>query len=86
MGFETMLNDRSSPIRGGVAVQPGSPIPTYVRALWIGAGGTLVVRLDGMDDAAPDLEFANLADGVLIPMHVTSIEAGTTCTDILALW
>lgn len=82
MSYEPFRNDRGTPIRGGSAV---GALPETVdegtRALWIGTGGTLVVTCD--DDSTITLQ--NVADGVLIPLHVKIIEAATTCTDMVAL-
>lgn len=54
------------------------------RAVWVGTGGTLVVRLYG---STTDLTFTNVQNGSWIPMSPRIIKAtGTTCSGILALY
>jgi hypothetical protein len=53
------------------------------RALYVGGGGNLAVRLqDGTE-----LTLANMPAGTLLPIRVTRILAtGTTATEIVGLW
>lgn len=81
MSYSQFQNDRGTPIRGGAPISAGETAATGTRALWIGTGGTLVVTTDTDDQ----LTFQNMADGVLIPIHVKSVDVGTTCTDMIAL-
>jgi len=82
MAYDQFQNDRATPIRGGSPVAAGEACPTYTRALWIGTGGTLVLVTDGGET----LTFQNVSDGVLLPIHASSVDALTTCTDMLALY
>ncbi len=61
----------------------GSGAPTRGCVLFVGTGGTLVVRTAGGDDVT----LLNIADGTFIPLQVVRVFAtGTTAADILALW
>lgn len=54
------------------------------RAVYIGTGGDLVVQLD--DDPLP-VKFVNVPDGSFLPLRVRKfVSAGTTTTDLLALY
>lgn len=80
--YNPFENDRGTPIRGGA---PVGALPDTVdvgtRALWIGTGGTL----DVICDDGSNVVLQNVADGVLLPIHVQTIQVGTTCTDMVAL-
>ena len=83
MAYEDIFNnDITTPIRGGGVALPGEPLPPHTRALWIGVGGTLVVTTDVGDE----IEFENVSDGVLIPIHAAQIEVATTCDSIRYLY
>ena len=67
--------DHGEPIFVGDSVQK----PT--RALWVGTGGNIEVLFP---DGSSCL-LINVKDGTLLPIAITSIESGTTASDILAL-
>lgn len=58
-------------------------LPTFSRALYVGLEGTLVVTM-----AADDVQitFTNVAAGSVLPLRVSSVDAGTTAGDIVALF
>lgn len=80
--FTPSLND---PARGGFAISPSDTTALAVlpRALFVGTGGTLVVRpIDG----ATDLTFRNLVAGQVLALRVSHVRAtGTTATDLIGL-
>lgn len=83
--FDTMQDSLSSPSRAPFAVTPSDtvdllPVP---KALYIGTGGTVVVRGIG---AAADVTFKNVASGQVIDVRARLVKAtGTTAADIVAL-
>jgi hypothetical protein len=49
----------------------------------VGNGGDIAVTMRGGDEVT----FANVADGVILPIRVLRVKAtGTTATDILAIY
>lgn len=73
------------PSRAPFAVTPHdiNELPTIPKALYIGTGGTLVLR--GMDDGA-DVTFKNVASGQVIDVRARHVRAtGTTASDIVGL-
>lgn len=83
--FDAMQDSLSSPSRSPFAVTPSDtvdllPIP---KALYVGTGGTVVVR--GMGSAA-DVVFKNVASGQVLDVRARLVKAtGTTAADIVAL-
>jgi hypothetical protein len=67
-----------------VALQSGDPVESSSAcSLFVGTGGTLVVRTAGGDDVT----LLNIADGTFLPIQVVRVFAtGTTAAGILALW
>ena len=67
-----------------ISLQSGDPVTSSSAcALFVGTGGTLVVRTAGGDDVT----LLNIADGTFLPIQVVRVFAtGTTAADILALW
>ncbi len=75
----------SSPASAGFTVTPSdaTPLPSTSRALYVGSGGTLAVRMLSGDD----LSFAGLAAGTFLPIRVNQVLAtGTTAGSIVALY
>jgi len=59
------------------------PLPTVPKALYIGTGGTVVLRGVG---ASADATFVNVADGQVLDVRAEYVRAaGTTASDIVAL-
>lgn len=84
---DTARDDASSPARNSYAVTPHdtNEIGTYMpKAIYVGTGGTIVMKLDG-DTAAST--FTNVPDGALMPFRAKVILAtGTTASDIVAVY
>jgi len=52
--------------------------------IWVGTGGTLVVRLAEADE---DLTYTNIPDGTEFVGNVSIVRrTGTTCSDMVADW
>lgn len=80
--FTGALND---PARDAFAIAPsdGAALATLPRALYVGTGGTLVVRCA---DSAADVTLKNVASGQILDLRVGFVRAtGTTATDIVGL-
>lgn len=80
--FTPSLND---PARDGFAVAQSdtAALPVVPRALYVGTGGTLVVRCV---DSAADVSFKNVASGQFLDIRVSHVRAtGTTAADIVGL-
>lgn len=73
----------SDPAYNGLAITPndGADLPTHVRAIYVGTGGTLSVVTAGGDT----LSFVNLANGqTLVGWRIARVNAtGTTATDLV---
>ena len=88
-----MANDRFSahsdltnaPSRAPFPVTPhdSAELSTLPKALYVGTGGTVVLR--GVDGTS-DVTFRNIANGQVIDVRAQYVRAtGTTATDIIAL-
>lgn len=80
--FPTTL---TAPGRDAAPVLPDdlADLPTLPRALYVGQGGTLAVRMAGGQEVA----FENLQGGMILPVRVRRVMAtGTTATSLVALW
>jgi len=75
----------SAPSRAPFAVSPNdsTELSAIPKALYIGTGGTVILR--GVDSAA-DVTFKNVANGQILDVQAQFVRAtGTTATDIVAL-
>jgi hypothetical protein len=84
--FSGTLDSVSSPATRALAVTPhdSNALGAIPKALYIGTGGTLVVR--GLGGGA-DAVFKNLAGGSILPLRAEFVRAsGTTASDIVALY
>lgn len=84
--FSGTLDSVSSPATRGVVVVPDdvSPLADVPKALFVGSGGTLVVRGAG---GGADVALRRVADGTIIPFRALFVRAtGTTAADIVALY
>ena len=82
--FRKHTRSLTSPPEHGATVVPGDADLGHVtRALYVGGGGDVRVRLqDGTE-----LTLANMPTGTLIPIRVTRVLAtGTSATQIVGLW
>ena len=82
--FRKHTRSLTSPPEHGAAIVPGDADLGHVtRALYVGGGGDVAVRLqDGTE-----LVLANVPTGTLIPIRVTRVLAtDTSATQIVGLW
>lgn len=81
-----LLNDTvSAPSRAPfeVSAHDTNPLPVIPKALFVGTGGTIVLR--GVDGGA-DVTLRNIASGQILDIRAQFVRAtGTTATDIVAL-
>lgn len=83
--FETLTPGLEAP---GSYVTPVTPddntdLATVSRALYVGTGGNIALTLVGGSTAT----FTNVQDGAVLPLRVSRVlNAGTSASDILALW
>lgn len=83
--FARRADRPESPSLNPLAITPSDAVPlvTTPKALYIGTGGTLVVRTAS---GAADVTFKNLASGQILPVRPQFVRAtGTTAADIVAL-
>ena len=80
--FRKHTRSLTSPPEHGAAAVAGADLVHVTRAVYVGGGGDLAVRLqDGTE-----LTLANVPAGTLIPIRVTRVLAGSTATQIVGLW
>ena len=75
-----------APATDAVAVTPHdtNPLANIPTALFIGTGGTVILR--GVNGAA-DATFTNVANGTVLPIRASHVRAtGTTASGIVALF
>ena len=83
--FATTQSSLSSPASHGFNVTPSdaAPLPETSRALYVGSGGALAVRML----SGETISFSGLNGGTLLPIRVTQVlAAGTTAAAIVALF
>jgi hypothetical protein len=83
--FANTQSSLSSPASGGIAVEPSDEISLSEtsRALYVGSGGSLRVRML----SGEILDFIGVSAGVLLPIRVTQVLAsGTSGRNIVALF
>lgn len=84
--FKQQPETEWSPATSSVAVTPNDSeeLEYVTRALYIGVGGNLSVKL--RDDSTAVI-FVGVAEGTVLPLQVKQVMAtGTTATNIVALW
>lgn len=78
------LISNTSPAVRLVSITPNDTVDLtawYIRALWVGVGGTVVVQ--GLYDLAPNT-LLNVADGALLPIMVRRVFlTGTTASNLV---
>jgi len=86
MAYNKLQADRAVAVTPSDTVNIPNADPSSTNrgcVLFVGTGGTLVVKTAGGDDVT----LLNIADGTFIPLQVVRVFAtGTTAADILALW
>lgn len=83
--FALQSDSLSSPARRAFAIVPhvADPLQALPKAIYVGTGGTLVLRAVGSD---ADVTFKNLANGQIIDVRASHVRAtGTTAADIIGL-
>ncbi|HEX8532729.1 MAG TPA: hypothetical protein VF662_01015 [Allosphingosinicella sp.] len=84
--FSGYADSVSAPAARAVAVVPHdvNELAEVPKALFVGTGGTIVMRGAG---GGADVAFKNVANGAVLPFRPQYVRAtGTTATDILALY
>ena len=81
--FRKHTRSLTAPPEHGATVVPGADLAHVTRALYVGGGGDVAVRLqDGTE-----ITLANVPTGTLIPIRVIRVLAtGTSATQIVGLW
>ena len=83
--FESVGDSLIAPARKAFAVIPSDAdeLSEFTKAIYVGSGGTLVLRPVGSD---MDVTFANLQDGSILDVRCRAIRAsGTTASNIVGL-
>ena len=83
--FGYVLDSLVAPARSCFAVTPSDTgeLPLLPKALYIGGGGSLVVRAI---DSDADVTFANVAAGTILDIRIIAVRAtGTTATNLIGL-
>lgn len=83
--FFNAADQVSAPARRAVAVVPSDTAALAVvpKALFVGTGGTIVMR--GVGDGA-DVTWRGVASGTVLPFRASHVRAtGTTAADLVAL-
>ena len=84
--FGGSLDSVSAPATKAAAVTPHdvNPLGDVPKALYVGTGGSLVVRGAG---GGGDVAFRNVGSGSVLPIRALFVRAtGTTAADIVALF
>lgn len=82
--FSSYQPGLNSPAENGFAITPSDTDLTYTtRGLYVGTGGDVVCTLKG----GQELTFANVPDGVILPLRIVNIDStGTTATGLIGLY
>lgn len=83
--FENSANSLIAPARAALVITPSdsSDLENATRAVYVGQGGDLVVKLVGDEQ---EVMFANVPSGTLLPVRLKSVQAtGTTASQVIGL-
>ena len=81
--FKSHTRGLTSPPEHGAEITPGDQdLAVVTRALFVGVGGDLVVRLVGGETVT----LAGVQGGSLLPLRVARVLTGTTAGAIVGLW
>jgi hypothetical protein len=83
--FRTHSRSLTSPPEDAAAITPddGLDLAVATRAIWVGGGGDIRLRMLGGAEAV----LQGVAAGSLLPLRVARVFAtGTTATALVALW
>lgn len=84
--YSSFVSSVSDPARSAGAVTPNdsTDLTNLPKAIYVGTGGSLVVRLA---DDSTNVTLSNVADGSLLPLRVKRVIAtGTTASGIVAFY
>ena len=82
--FANLVRSVTAPARSAAAITPSdsAALAAVPRAIYIGTGGTLVMR--GIDGGG-DQQWKNIPAGAILPFRASHVRAtGTTAGDLLA--
>lgn len=76
-----------APAMTAVVVTPSdtTQLQPYSRALWVGSEGDLAVVMEG-DNSDTTVVFTGVAAGTWMPLRCKKVMAGTTASDIVAVF
>lgn len=83
--FSDLPTTLIAPGRDAAPIVPddGADLPVLPRALYVGQGGTVAVRMAG----GQDVSFEGVPGGTVLPVRARRVRAsGTTAAAIVALW
>ncbi len=83
--FADFPTNLTAPGRDAAAIAPNdlTDLPIVPRALFVGQGGTVAVRMAG----GQDISFENVQGGTILPVRARRVLAtGTTASSLVALW
>jgi hypothetical protein len=83
--FKTHGRSLTSPPEDAAAIAPddGQDLATATRAVWVGGGGDLRLRMLG----GAEVTLQGVAAGSLLPLRIARVFAtGTTATALVGLW
>lgn len=83
--FGSALDSLIAPARNCFSITPNDTISltTLPKAIYVGTGGSLVVRAV---DSTQDVTFANLANGTILDVCAVAVRAtGTTASSLIGL-
>jgi len=83
--FSTVIDNLIAPARNCFSITPSDSavLPFLPKAIYVGTGGNLKVRAV---DGTGDVTFANVANGTILDIRITSVRAtGTTASNLVGL-
>ena len=83
--FKTFARSLTSPPEHAVEIAPSddASLPHVTRALYVGGGGDLALRLLG----GAEVTLRGVQGGSLLPIRAAAVRrTGTTATDLVGLW
>ena len=83
--FSSTSDTPESQARNAAAVIPhaSDPLTAISKALYVGVGGNVVVRL--VDDEA-DVQFVNVPAGMILPIRASHVRDASTASGIVNLY
>lgn len=80
--FDNFADSPSSAAADGFAITPhaSADLPAITKAIYVGGGGDLTVRLAG---AIGDVTFRNVAAGTILDLRLSAVRSGGTTASFL---